>query len=183
MSLIKRFDIIDITQTEIYLRRWSLSLPFGWSIKLHHIRRADSDHCRHDRPWGFWTLILRGGYEELIGEDQKLNRMRPGRLAWRPPRFRHRITCLPNGSGRIHVAPIPVSTHVDIELVSRWVLEGCFSGASGRLGDEKVGEIHGQQQADAAGGEHATHHSCGPQVLVLLRTQSRKGKYTASLMT
>lgn len=77
MKLVKRFDITDISQSEIYLRRWSMWLPFGWSLKLHHILRSDSDRCQHDHPWGFWTLILWGGYDELVGIEQTMNRMRP----------------------------------------------------------------------------------------------------------
>lgn len=96
--IFKRFDITDISQTEVYLRRWSMALPFGWSIKLHHIMRTDSDRCQHDHPWGFWTLILWGGYDELVGEEQKLGKLRPGRIAWRPASFRHRIVALPKGS-------------------------------------------------------------------------------------
>lgn len=97
MNLFRRNDITDISGESVYLSRWSLWLPFGWSLKLHCIRRADDDRCQHDHPWGFWTLILRGGYDELVGIEQTLNRMRPGRLAWRSARFRHRIILLPKG--------------------------------------------------------------------------------------
>lgn len=97
MKPIKRLDITDISQKEVYLRRWSLWLPFGWSLKLHHILRSDSDRCQHDHPWGFWTFILWGGYDELVGEEQVLNQMRPGMVRWREPNFRHRITVLPRG--------------------------------------------------------------------------------------
>lgn len=97
MGLIKRFDITDISQKNVYLRRWSLALPWGWSVKLHHILRTDADRCQHDHPWAFWTIVLWGGYEETVGENQRLNRMRPGRSAYRPVGFRHRIVSLPRG--------------------------------------------------------------------------------------
>lgn len=95
--LLTRFDITDIERSSVYLRRWSLALPFGWSVKLHHILRPDSDRCQHDHPWGFWTLILWGGYFEEVGAEQKINHLRPWRIAWRPPSFRHRILSLPRG--------------------------------------------------------------------------------------
>jgi hypothetical protein len=44
---------------EPYLIRYSF--PFG--IKLHHILKSD-DACMHDHPWGFVSVILRGGYTE-----------------------------------------------------------------------------------------------------------------------
>jgi hypothetical protein len=47
-----------------YLKRWSLFLPFGASIKLHHILRSDEDRDLHDHPWSFVSIILRGGYWE-----------------------------------------------------------------------------------------------------------------------
>lgn len=97
MKLFHRFDITDISQSETYLRRWSMRLPFGWSMKLHHILRPDSDRCQHDHPWAFWTFILWGGYYEFTGEEQKLNRARVGRIYYRPANFRHRITVLPRG--------------------------------------------------------------------------------------
>lgn len=97
MRLLERFEIMDIERTSVYLRRWSLRLPGGRTLKLHHILRADGDRCQHDHPWGFVTLCLWGGYVELIGEAQRVHRMRPGRIAWRPHGFRHRITELPRG--------------------------------------------------------------------------------------
>lgn len=97
MKLIRRFDITDINRASVYLRRWSLALPFGWTIKLHNIRRTDNDRCQHDHPWPFWTLILWGGYVELVGEENRLHRCCVGRLYYRPADFRHRIIELPRG--------------------------------------------------------------------------------------
>jgi hypothetical protein len=58
----KRFDIT--TDGNLYLRRFILAkTPWGGAY-LHHIIRSDWDRCLHDHPWGFWTLMLRGGYWE-----------------------------------------------------------------------------------------------------------------------
>lgn len=96
-SLFKKREITDISGKDVYLRRWSLWLPFRLGLKLHEIRRTDDDRCQHDHPWGFWTLILWGGYDELVGEESKVNQMRPGMLRYRAPNFRHRIVALPKG--------------------------------------------------------------------------------------
>lgn len=40
---------------------WRSLLP---SVRVHHIRRADSDDHLHDHPWNARTIILRGWYEE-----------------------------------------------------------------------------------------------------------------------
>ena len=37
---------------------------FPWNIRLHWIRRADTDEHMHDHPWNARTIILRGAYTE-----------------------------------------------------------------------------------------------------------------------
>lgn len=112
MPAITKRVIRDLEQKQDYLRRWSLWLPFGWSIKLHQILRADDDRCSHDHPWSFLRIILWGGYTEEFRHErpsdtgygvhvssgtQTLKSWRP----WAPWRvylcsgsFRHRITAL-----------------------------------------------------------------------------------------
>lgn len=95
MSIITKRDIKDIAGEELYLRRWSFWLPFGWSIKIHKIVRGDDDRCQHDHPWTFIRVILSGGYVEERG-DKKVT-LKPWR-PWAPWRiypvsrkFKHRI--------------------------------------------------------------------------------------------
>ena len=59
---------------------------------LHIIRRADWAHCQHDHPWAFTTIILRGGYEEQVGDELFVRK--PGYIGYRPRTFEHRITRL-----------------------------------------------------------------------------------------
>jgi len=41
-----------------------------WSIRVHHIKRADEERHMHDHPWNARTVILKGGYVEYRqGED------------------------------------------------------------------------------------------------------------------
>lgn len=62
--------------TDIYMFRWWLFNPYDrttqaarwpwipFSIRIHHIMRADyDDHC-HDHPWNARTIILKGWYVE-----------------------------------------------------------------------------------------------------------------------
>lgn len=69
---------------DVYVGRWWLLNPYdratneprhSWlpfSIRIHHIFRADDyEHC-HDHPWDARTIILKGGYTEkrlLVGDD------------------------------------------------------------------------------------------------------------------
>lgn len=101
MKIVTQRDINDISEKQLYLRRWSLWLPFGWSIKLHKIVLPDHDRCQHDHPWWFIRIILWGGYVEDRGSKKVI--IKPWR-PWAPWRiypvfgnFRHRIDHLLNG--------------------------------------------------------------------------------------
>ena len=95
MKLFNRRLITDITGENGYLERWSIVIPIlGWSIKLHRIMRADDDRCQHDHPWWFVRLIVWGGYEEFVGNRNKLKKRWPMNLSFCGPKFRHRIVRL-----------------------------------------------------------------------------------------
>ncbi len=49
---------------EGYMRRWVLSLPGGWKLRLHHIERADDHLFYHDHPFSFVSVVLWGWYVE-----------------------------------------------------------------------------------------------------------------------
>ncbi len=99
-KIIKREDGKD------YLVRYSLPtkwLPF--SIKIHKILLSD-DHCLHDHPWLFYSLILKGGYWEHTppvnqhkidvtstynGIDSVKKWIGPGSIIKRPGHWIHRL--------------------------------------------------------------------------------------------
>lgn len=114
----ERIDIRDEDGDHaIYLQRWIL---FGHrssaggkdrpALMLHRICRPDADRCHHDHPWGFWTLILWGGYVEEYtfqpdateggwrgGPMMARRWVRPGMFAYRRATYTHRIAELPSG--------------------------------------------------------------------------------------
>jgi hypothetical protein len=58
---------------EGYMDRWWLVRPRSWlpfSIRVHHIKRADDDRHLHDHPWAFKTLIMSGCYLEELPVSQ-----------------------------------------------------------------------------------------------------------------
>lgn len=76
--------------TETYMGRWWLFNPYDrdshrsrlwwcpWSVRVHHILRADGDRDLHDHPWDARTIILRGSYTEqrlLAADDPALTSM------------------------------------------------------------------------------------------------------------
>mgnify|MGYP001594992039 CR=1 FL=1 len=48
-----------------YMHRAVLSTPWG-TLRLHRIMRSDADRHLHDHPWDFTSLLLSGGYNELL---------------------------------------------------------------------------------------------------------------------
>ena len=52
---------------EGYLIRWHLIPQNRWcNIYLHRFNGPDPGRALHDHPWSFFTMVLRGGYTELI---------------------------------------------------------------------------------------------------------------------
>ena len=45
-----------------------IETPF-FSVFAHRIDRPDADTHLHNHPWGFWSLILSGGYQEVFAPD------------------------------------------------------------------------------------------------------------------
>lgn len=60
-----RSDIIG-SDGSTYMRRWKLLRTPWFQIRVHHILRSDRDDALHDHPAAFVSLVLRGGYEEVV---------------------------------------------------------------------------------------------------------------------
>ena len=48
---------------EVYLDRYGLECRLG-GVFLHKMEAPDPGIHRHDHPWVFWSLVLKGGYTE-----------------------------------------------------------------------------------------------------------------------
>lgn len=88
--MLEYFDITNAAG-DVFMRRYKLlQTPWG-NLYLHHFLRSDEDLCLHDHPWRFVTLILWGGYREVLPGGAR--HRPPGTLLFRPATFRHRIEC------------------------------------------------------------------------------------------
>lgn len=89
--------IMDRTDEEPYLERYYLFLKeredFPFNIFLHKFIKSDPDDL-HDHPWGFRTIILKGGYWEHT-EEGKFWR-EPGFTQSVTPMHKHRVELKPN---------------------------------------------------------------------------------------
>jgi len=61
------FDII--IDNELYLSRLTLFNTPWFGLRLHWIHKPDPDRGLHTHPWSFLSLVLRGGYNEIISKD------------------------------------------------------------------------------------------------------------------
>lgn len=136
LGRITKHVITDLAGQSAYLVRWSLWLPFGASLKVHRILRPDDDRCAHDHPWWFLRVILRGGYTEVHGPENRERVLRPWRpwapwrLYWCPPGFRHRITALTFSENWSLVLCGPRNRDWGFFTRSGWMQWMAFVGAS-----------------------------------------------------
>lgn len=71
-SYMERYWVFNPYDRATNKPRWGLLCPV--SVRVHHIKREDTDRALHDHPWDARTIILRGWYEEkrlLVGDDRQ----------------------------------------------------------------------------------------------------------------
>lgn len=83
-----------------YVVRWMVQSPWG-SLRLHHWLAPDDDRARHDHPWWFVTLVLRGGYVDVSPEGAE--HLRASAVRYRPATHRHTVVPDPGGAWTIIV--------------------------------------------------------------------------------
>ena len=110
MNKLGRYRLIpDRTTGQDYMHRYYIFLKdrkwFPFNVTLHKIVRSD-DPIMHDHPWGYMTIILRGGYWEhtpvfnndgkMIAEFQKWRG--PGSIIRRKANDYHWLELAENGT-------------------------------------------------------------------------------------
>jgi hypothetical protein len=106
-SIGRKRVILDRNGVDPYLERYYLFLKdrkkFPFNVFLHKFLRSDPDDL-HDHPWGYATVILKGGYWEWIPTFD-LNKVITGeRKVWRGPG--HMRKCKANSYHRIELEPV-----------------------------------------------------------------------------
>lgn len=77
--------------------RYNIVNSDWFSLRIHKF--VSSDHnCLHDHPWNFWTLILKGGYWEILEDGNKYWR-KQGTFLRRKAEHKHSVQLL-NGTFR-----------------------------------------------------------------------------------
>lgn len=79
-----------------YLLRWYV-IPRNrfLNVYLHHFLHDDEDRALHDHPWWFVSIMLRGGYAEVVLDDRCVERHAPS-IAFRRAEHAHRVMLFRN---------------------------------------------------------------------------------------
>jgi len=95
--------ILDRKNESPYLLRHYLLFTdrgkFPFNIFIHKFMQGDDDEDVHDHPWGFFHLVLSGGYWEELANNQNGNLNEGTKRVWRAPgywkivdaEYKHRI--------------------------------------------------------------------------------------------
>jgi len=93
--------IMDRENKEPYLIRYYLlfrnrNSSFPFNVFIHRFIKGDDDHI-HDHPWGYFTYILSGGYNETIcqGDAQTTHWRAPGFYQKVPSKHKHKVSLDP----------------------------------------------------------------------------------------
>jgi hypothetical protein len=51
---------------ELHFQRWRILWTPLFALYIHHIAKSDEDKHPHSHPFGFYSVILKGGYSEEL---------------------------------------------------------------------------------------------------------------------
>lgn len=84
-------DFVIGELSDPYLLRWWVIPRNRWfNIYLHNIVRSDDDRALHDHPWWSCSIVLKGGYWEIVPGLHQYWRW-PGSIVFRRAKSLHRL--------------------------------------------------------------------------------------------
>lgn len=95
-KLFKYRDIVKQVEGKdaLYLRRFFIfrtKMFPNFRIFLHFINRSDDDRHLHDHPWDFTSLILSGGYNEVLPPGDEFMVRKPGQILRNKAEHIHKV--------------------------------------------------------------------------------------------
>ena len=89
-----------IIQGELYIDRFWIFRCDLFGLMVHHILRSDQDRELHDHPWDFWSLIIKGSYDEITLKEWTSDELESCRYTWwsllrRKAKHAHRLELAP----------------------------------------------------------------------------------------
>lgn len=68
----RQFDLVRSSDGRTYLTRWWLIATPLFGVCVHRMTAPDARVAVHDHPFGFVSIVLRGGYRELTRHPRTL---------------------------------------------------------------------------------------------------------------
>lgn len=99
-------DVLIGGAEDAYMRRWHVIPRNKWfNIYLHNVLKSDDDRALHDHPWINMSIIMKGGYIEMLPTRMTLENgdsetdyqitygkfREPGTVLLRGPKTAHRL--------------------------------------------------------------------------------------------
>lgn len=78
-----------------YVHRWRVEIERLGSLRVHRWFASDDPRARHDHPWWFVTLVIKGGYLDV--GTHRSEHLRAPAVRFRPALHRH--TVIPDSDG------------------------------------------------------------------------------------
>jgi hypothetical protein len=94
-----------------YLLRWYVLPRNRWiNVYLHKFLHDDEDRALHDHPWWFISIMVKGGYDEIV-RDRVITRNSPS-IAFRRAEHAHRVRLHRAYDNHVIARPLPCWTLV-----------------------------------------------------------------------
>lgn len=84
---------------QLHFQRFRLLQTPWFAVYLHHILLSDLEKHFHDHPWGFYSFILKGSYQERYTTQPShlamhWGKYKPGDCVYHPAEDAHSLTLL-----------------------------------------------------------------------------------------
>lgn len=82
---------------ELHFKRWYLLKTPWFQVFIHYFERPDFDDHLHDHPWSFVSVVLWGGYIEMLRKghlEYSVVTRNPGSIAYRKATWFHQVISL-----------------------------------------------------------------------------------------
>lgn len=88
-----------------YMYRWVFNF-WLFAIRIHRWVRSDDKRHFHDHPWGFITIVLKGGYVDVSPDKRDV--LSPGSIRYRSAYHKHYVEVPEEGCTTLLITGPPI---------------------------------------------------------------------------
>lgn len=109
-----------IINDQVYMRRYHVIKTRWFRLRVHHIRLPDEGRHLHDHPFDFATVVMKGGYWEVLGDGRFIPH-RVGRWFFRQAEMAHAVKEVATGGVWTLVLTGPMRREWGFYVDDAWV--------------------------------------------------------------